>query len=800
MTYQYVDSCRSGMVRTRARHAGPLGSVWTAKDCVINRAAEIEKRKKFVPVATLPTQQTFGGYKYAGQFYVFGSAADVTVPDGYTYQRLQNPNGALMSGILDVEPFFGALYVIAQYNDGSVHHFFDGERVTDWDQLTTHYGSLSDLATAFAAKINGGTRFSAIAQSNTLDINGFGGVEFTLEATGVNGGQADDQSAAVNELVTLGAVVPAVSATGSFDVTSGTLGASGATAGNIVCNFALSTCSVSSITVSGVQLLPRPLEISEAFPGELAGLEMLAVANGLAALINEYSATSGFTAVWDGNTGLDIYSASGLYNGVVPSATSLGCNLVISPLAASLPTNYMSQISVGAVNLLAGNVPYGASTGATASALADAINANTPASGFTASVASSTVTLTAPPSAGASVNTLSPTRTVAGSFVTGAVVAFSGGVDGSVSAQQKQRVTFDGTFEIKDIWTVKLNGTPYKLTGTALQPGKTALTFKKKVYSNAQSVIVFSAIRDATNFVGGIGAGYLNASGEKYGDAEITTLAEYAGDMAVFTKQTIYVFNMNEDEDLNQLLYTVEGVGNIAPKTVQAFGQRDVFFLAWSGIRSLRSHYATDRAFVSDVGTPIDPFIQDWMRQQTAMVLERSKSAIEPSSGRYIASIGTRAFVFNYFPDEKISAWTYWDLPSEPRAWFRDEKTLYVRFGDIIYAYGGEDGTTEAEDDDEFEAVVETHFFDAKQPAHEKNFDDLDGGFVGEWEISVIPNPNQEDEEVDVGAFFDITYNAGDHAFDQRTSHIALVLRCAKAGAAKITDYTLGYNGATEQN
>ena len=41
-------------------------------------------------------------------------------------QRLSHPDGKTMTKVLSWELFDGLLYVIAQYDDGSVIHFYDG--------------------------------------------------------------------------------------------------------------------------------------------------------------------------------------------------------------------------------------------------------------------------------------------------------------------------------------------------------------------------------------------------------------------------------------------------------------------------------------------------------------------------------------------------------------------------------------------------------------------------------------------------------------------------------------------------
>jgi hypothetical protein len=128
---------KAGLDRRRPQSASPPGSLWECINAHITRGGDIEKRKAFVAAYELPPMLTFGLARAASNLYTFGSIASVPVPTGITYQRLIHPSGLNMIGILDTDTFDGKVYAIAQYADGSIHHFYNGSRVTDWDALTT---------------------------------------------------------------------------------------------------------------------------------------------------------------------------------------------------------------------------------------------------------------------------------------------------------------------------------------------------------------------------------------------------------------------------------------------------------------------------------------------------------------------------------------------------------------------------------------------------------------------------------------------------------------------------------------
>jgi hypothetical protein len=67
---------------------------------------------------------------------------------------------------------------------------------------------------------------------------------------------------------------------------------------------------------------------------------------------------------------------------------------------------------------------------------------------------------------------------------------------------------------------------------------------------------------------------------------------------------------------------------------------------------------SSNNASVVDLGTPIDSLVQ--ARLLSAGVTAMA-SVVEPISSRYWCSIGDRVYVFSYFPNSGISAWSTYD-------------------------------------------------------------------------------------------------------------------------------------------
>lgn len=275
MSYIVVENYNGGMDRRRIRIDEQPNTVYNLVNAHINRGGQIEGRKAFVPTYELSVGLTFGLAEKQGSLYVFGSvdALTVFVPPGVTYQRLQHPDGATaMSGVTDVDIFNGFLYVIAQFTDSSVHHYYNGSRVIYWDAGTIASGtiSVSDIAASLASLINPDANYIATASSNVVTITAqVAGVPFVI------GGSINGTGSGTFMYTTTVANVTGVNevlSTGSFDISG--------TSGTII-------TKVNGIDISGT--VPFNTSISQ-------------TAVDIASAINSTSSTPNYTAVANSNT------------------------------------------------------------------------------------------------------------------------------------------------------------------------------------------------------------------------------------------------------------------------------------------------------------------------------------------------------------------------------------------------------------------------------------------------------------------------------------------------------------------
>ena len=221
MPYMVIQDFRDGLDSRKSILSAPAGSLQTCINAHITRGGEIEKRKAFVPQFILPPN-TFGLKGSRGQLYVFGSAAPPAMPPGVNYQQLASPTSSQMIKLVQAENYGGRPYVVAEYDDGSIFHFYNGVRVTDLDVVAVGASDLSSAAQRLATLVNADGRYIATASNNSIIITAaVPGVPFTISGLAYNGGAVNDQGVALGQLQPNISAVAPVFGTGSFDVTGG---------------------------------------------------------------------------------------------------------------------------------------------------------------------------------------------------------------------------------------------------------------------------------------------------------------------------------------------------------------------------------------------------------------------------------------------------------------------------------------------------------------------------------------------------------------------------------------------------
>jgi hypothetical protein len=268
-----IEDFKYGMDRRRQRVAGTPGTLWLGKNVHITRGGDVERAKKFVSTYSLPAGKTFGLGQVRGQLYTFGSlaAASVAVPLGVQYQRLQaSDTAATMVEVLDVDKFDGALYVIARFDNGEIHHFYDGTLIADWSTIAAAAADVNVLTAYLADLVDADAAVSALAVEDVITVTArVPGTAFTIAKATVDLGGTSDQDITLATVQANVAEVDEVQATSLVEVIAG------------------STGTVQDITANAVSLMRAAVTWATSHT---------ATAAAIAVQINNKTATHGYTA------------------------------------------------------------------------------------------------------------------------------------------------------------------------------------------------------------------------------------------------------------------------------------------------------------------------------------------------------------------------------------------------------------------------------------------------------------------------------------------------------------------------
>lgn len=249
-----------------------------------------------------------------------------------------------------------------------------------------------------------------------------------------------------------------------------------------------------------------------------------------------------------------------------------------------------------------------------------------------------------------------------------------GGADATAGVGGVAQFTVSGTWASDDTFSMVLttpsDGRSVTLGAGALtnQNPTFALTYKKKLYLlGGGQILWFSALNQPTVFndVNAAGNGFMDLSNE-YGFADNTVAAAiYQGKLAMFARRSIQILAVDADPANNQVGQTLENIGTVNGDSVRNMGDVDVVFCSDSGYRSLRVLDSSGKLTPFDLGTPIDPLVQARM---LAVGTSQMASIVEPFSNRLWQAIGNLIYIFSYFPNSAVAAWSTYTPSTESYA------------------------------------------------------------------------------------------------------------------------------------
>ena len=867
MTYSVIENFAGGIDRTRARFAGDPGTLWDGVNGHITRGGDFEIRKEFVSKYTFPSG-TFGLAATDSALYTFGSAPDPGVPSGVTYQRLQHPEGLDMSALLSWDLYDGKLYVAAQYSDGSIFHFYDGTRSSDFleGRDRDSFTLLSDWLTELVKQINAGqstvtaslggtlnqridltavadnTPFSvsAIAKFADASTNSNWYYIYELQAAGVsqpqisvidfgvptfmavgpssgaggrtleNIGYKDAQpwnerswgnaalyDAAFSPTLQMWALVGDVSG-GDADIWTGqhvTSLTERANASNLALYCAMWVPWLSMFIAAGEPTASRPYLLYSTdgvtwtaatapttsslvgakgvFHSEELGLAFIICNDEIMYSSLGSSGWSTSSTTWPFST-LDNVNA-GCYgdNGAVVVGGD-GTNafsghsddgLVWTEHSTTLLGDFQDVTWCPQFNLY---IAAGYKLAGGDSFICTSPDGKTWTRRTQPYDSDSTMALRIVVSDGVKCFVVGDDLSVG---LTPQTVLSSS--DGITWAEEENLTNGFVTSYDRGSIREDMKGPPTEVSitigadqiGYAGMPpaGYPVRTHERKMYWADSSTLHFSSVDDATkvNANDDAGAGFINMGTHLSGASAIVGLGTYQDKFAVLSRRTIQLWNMESDDDNNTPFQYLSSIGTRAGKSVKQYGDLDLVFLAFQGIRSVRSRTGVNIAGVQDIGTPIDSLVREWVESVGSSVADGAISEVEPEDNRFWMAIGSRIFVFSYFPAKKISAWTYYDLAVTPEAFAVLDDRIYMRAGDVVYLYGGENNKTY------YTGTVKLSlpFMAFKKDDTTKMLEGVDQATNGDWDVKVMINPNStnEDEAVLLGTLSGVTWTKERH-------------------------------------
>ncbi len=794
----WIKELTGGLDVRRLPETTPGGVLVRGADGHITRGGEFEKRAAFVKAFDLPVG-TVGLAHTRTSLVVFGSAAAAVLPTGVEYQRLQHPSGAALSEVLSHDLYDGKIYAVARFADGSVYHFYDGTRGEDWfdgrartsfrvtggtgaatlDMIyvagvpaisgpVTWATSNEATATAVAAAIDAHPstpEYTAYANGDTV---------YVIAATAGAGPNGRSLEVALSGGFTVEpAAMPALSggdtdggspATGSFSITAGT--------GTIL------------PSVDGVALVASAVS----WAGSAAS-----TATAVAAAINAHTSSPDYTAT-AASAKVTVATATNTdaMNGDAITFALTGGMSVSQGGAVGQATFTVGAGTAGAtiivkldgVSLFTTPVAFATSATVTAAAIAAAINARTSSPDYTATSSGAVVTIrTATMTAAHNGKTL--TFTKVGVFPTSGLTAVTGGVAPSSTMEPMAGGKVDDAFT----------------------PGTFVKTVGSKIYSTAGSILHFSGVKAPTQWTtDAIGAGFINLASENSGSEELTAVERYQNLLAVFAPEVVQVWYIDPDPELNRQSQILNNTGTSAPRSVAQFGDDDIFYLDASGLRSLRARDSSNAASTTDIGVPIDALLTAKMEALTEAQRNGAIGLINPIDKRFWLILHDEVFVFSFYGNAKVSAWTTYNLTAfedsdevpftaDEALTFRDR--VYIRSGNSVYVYGSVSGAL-IYDDTLADAWLP--FLDANSPTTKKQWTGVDVAVSGDWQISVAMEPTQPDYAETVVNVNATTYNMARLSLHHSSTHLGLRCRSIGAGPAVLSAAVIHYKGSQDED
>lgn len=336
------------------------------------------------------------------------------------------------------------------------------------------------------------------------------------------------------------------------------------------------------------------------------------------------------------------------------------------------------------------------------------------------------------------------------------------------------------------------DGNVYHFWGAALKAaaaGTACRTHRSKMYTLDGGVLRFSAV-GAPGDMAGTGSGFIDLSAEDGDMAQAQALEAYYDKVVVMSRRASQVWFLDPDPNKNQLVQTLRQAGTYAYGSLKQYGSGDVLYLSSDGIRSLKARELSTTASVSDIGSPMDPYVKGLFQASYSSMI-KARAIIEPISGRYWIVLPTEILVLSNYPSPKISAWCTYTPGFTVTDVAATEAHVYLRANDgTVYRYGGGTGAPVY---DSSPVEVEMPFLDFDKPATFKTYQAIDVACTGAWSAYAGINPHDSVAEDLLGSLSGPNFLSGQFAMMGYSTHISLRFRATVAGALTLAKVMIHY-------
>jgi len=373
--------------------------------------------------------------------------------------------------------------------------------------------------------------------------------------------------------------------------------------------------------------------------------------------------------------------------------------------------------------------------------------------------------------------------------------AFSGGFGPTTGYGQFTRVTFDGTWEAGDQWTLLLAAGDDEYTFgfgdvTGLVP-TFARTLKNKLNFVVGSRWAFSASAVPTQFEQqNTGAGYVISTNQVAATENLVAVAPYQGRLALIARNTTQIWTIAAAPSSYVQDQILNGIGTYAPLSVQQIGDLDIFMLHDSGVRSVRVRDSSNNAYVVDIGSAVDGLVTAKATGSNPVLKENACAAFVPNKSQYLLFLKDTIYVLSYFPQAKVVAWSTF-LPSTVDGSVTFEKfvvldgAVYVRAtNNKIYKINGYDAA---------QVTMTLPWMDAGKPGTGKQYFSLDVVIQGTWTVYFSVD-FEGDVYTEVGTVTSSTLARRRLMVNGVGTHFSVKLVSTSALAAKVASVIVYYN------